>query len=98
MRVLALEADYANPEKTYADGNESYTWVRLQHVQFNFYEMRYLHGDDHGDDGGERDMQKLWRAAQGSRNLAFVSCDEVEAGMWTTSTGVTGTAGGELFL
>lgn len=94
MRVLALEADYPNPEKTYADGYEGYAWIRLQHVPFNFYEMRYLHSDD----GGERDMQKLWRAAQRSRNRAFVSCDEVEAGMWTTSTGVTGPLEGSYFF
>lgn len=104
MRVLALEADYPEPGKTYADGYEGYTWVRLQHVPFDFYEMRYLHGDDDDDDdadgdgGGERGMQRLWRAAQGSRNRAFVSSDEVEAGRWSTSTGVTGPLEGSYFF
>lgn len=104
MRVLALEADYPKPGKTYADGYEGYTWVRLQHVPFNFYEMRCLHGDDDGNgdgdgnDDGERGMQRLWRSAQGSRNRAFVSCDEVEAEKWTTSTGVTGPLEGSYFF
>ena len=69
VRVLALEADYPKPGKTYKDGYEGYTWVRLEHISFNFYEMRYLNGGDDDDDGDEnsgggKSMLRLWQAAQ----------------------------------
>ena len=81
MRVLALEADYPRPDKKYAEGYEGYTWLRLQHIRYNFYKERYLYGDDDGfsEVGEDVGMQELWRAAQGSRHRAFVSCDPVKA-------------------
>ena len=75
-------------------------------MPFNFYEMRYLYGDDDDeknngdssrDSSSKKSMQTLWRAAQQSRNRAFVSCDAAEAGRWTASTGVTGPLPGSYF-
>ncbi|TGO65431.1 hypothetical protein BCON_0002g00130 [Botryotinia convoluta] len=83
MRIRAFEADYPVPGKTYAEGYQGYTWVRLDQLVYNFYELRLTQADKVG-------MDKIWQAAQRSRNAAFVSMDIVEAGNWTPSNPISG--------
>jgi hypothetical protein len=78
MRIRAFEADYPVPGKTYAEGYQGYTWVRLDQLVTNFYELRSTKADEVG-------MDEIWQAAQQSRNTAFVSMDSKEAGNWTPS-------------
>jgi hypothetical protein len=78
MRIRAFEADYPVPGKTYAEGYQGYTWVRLDQLVTNFYELRSTKADEVG-------MDEIWQAAQQSQNTAFVSMDSNEAGNWTPS-------------
>ncbi|PQE03063.1 hypothetical protein CJF31_00002898 [Rutstroemia sp. NJR-2017a BVV2] len=78
MRIRAFEADYPVPGKKYAEGYEGYTWVRLDQLVTNFYELRSMKADEVG-------MDEIWQAAQQSRNTAFVGMDSKEAGNWTPS-------------
>ncbi|KAF7905591.1 uncharacterized protein EAF01_006112 [Botrytis porri] len=78
MRIRAFEADYPVPGKTYAEGYQGYTWVRLDQLVYNFYKLRSIKADKVG-------MDEIWQAAQQSRNPAFVGLDTREAGNWTPS-------------
>ncbi|KAF7885254.1 hypothetical protein EAF00_011072 [Botryotinia globosa] len=83
MQIRAFEADYPVPGKIYAEGYQGYTWVRLDQLVYNFYELRLNKADKVG-------MDEIWQAAQRSRNAAFVSMDIVEAGNWTPSNPMSG--------
>ncbi|KAM0123676.1 hypothetical protein ACHAO1_011240 [Botrytis cinerea] len=83
MQIRAFEADYPVPGKVYAEGYQGYTWVRLDQLVYNFYELRLIQADKVG-------MDEIWQAAQRSRNAAFVSMDIVEAGNWTRSNPMSG--------
>ncbi|PQE18209.1 hypothetical protein CJF30_00009357 [Rutstroemia sp. NJR-2017a BBW] len=83
MRIRAFEADYPVPGKTYAEGYEGYTWVRLDQLVTNFYELRSMKADEVG-------MDEIWQSAQQSHNAAFVSMDSKEAGNWTPSNPMGG--------
>jgi hypothetical protein len=72
LRVLALEADFPVEGKKYAEGYQGYTWVRLDQLVYNFYELRSTKADEVG-------MDEIWKASLRSRNQAFVSLDPEEA-------------------
>lgn len=81
MWVYAVDPDYSSPIGTSAVGISSkeyrnYLRVRLQQLVNNFFDARRFHAD-------EFPMQTLWRAAQPSRNSAFVSVKESEQQLWT---------------
>lgn len=50
--------------------------VRLQQIVNNFYDARRFHGTEYS-------MEKLWEAAQKSKQQAFVSLKDEEARSWT---------------
>lgn len=83
IRIRAFEANYPVPGKTYAEGCQGYTWIRLDQLVCNFYELRSMKADKVG-------MDEIWQAAQQSRNAAFVSMDTEEAGKWTPSNVISG--------
>ncbi|TGO11210.1 hypothetical protein BTUL_0115g00290 [Botrytis tulipae] len=83
MRIRAFEADYPVPGKTYVEGYQGYTWVRLDQLVYNFYELRSMKAEKVG-------MDEILQAAQQSRNAAFVSLDTKEAGNWTPSNPMGG--------
>jgi len=83
MRVLAFEADFPVPGREYEEGYQGFTWVRLDQLIYNFYELRLMKADEVG-------MDKIWKAAQKSRHQAFVSMDPEEASSYTNSCGLWG--------
>ena len=83
MRALAFEADFPVPGREYEEGYQGYTWVRMDQLIYNFYELRLMKADEVG-------MDKIWKAAQKSRNQAFVSMDPEEASSFTNSCGLSG--------
>ncbi|CAD6439911.1 ea30048a-8284-457a-aae8-770c2968d441 [Sclerotinia trifoliorum] len=82
MRVLAFEAEFPVPGRTYKEGYQGYTWVRLDQLVYYFYNLRLNKADELG-------MDKIWEAAQKSRNGAFVSMDPEEAMNWSHSCHLT---------
>ncbi|KAG9594378.1 hypothetical protein KCU77_g12454, partial [Aureobasidium melanogenum] len=81
MWVYAVDPDYIQPTHTAAVETQSnqyrgYLHVRLQQLVNHFFDARRFHAD-------EFPMQTLWRAAQASRNRAFVSVKESEQQLWT---------------
>lgn len=81
MWVYAVDPDYTQPAGTAAMENSpheyrGYMRVRLQQLVNNFFDARRFRVDDFS-------MQMLWRAAQPSRNQAFVSVKESEQQLWT---------------
>ncbi|KAF7954895.1 uncharacterized protein EAE97_000154 [Botrytis byssoidea] len=76
MRVLAFEAEFPVPGRTYVEGYQGYTWVRLDQLVYYFYELRIKN---------ELGMDKIWEAAKKSQNSAFVSMDPEEALNWSRS-------------
>ncbi|KAK0122592.1 hypothetical protein ONS96_009633 [Cadophora gregata f. sp. sojae] len=82
MHILAFEADYPITSRKYIDGYEGFSWIRLDQLAYNFYELR-LKADKIG-------MDQIWKAAQISRNQAFVSMKPEEALTWTGSSSMTG--------
>ncbi|KAF7927657.1 uncharacterized protein EAE98_006039 [Botrytis deweyae] len=76
MRVLAFEAEFPVPGRTYVEGYQGYTWVRLDQLVCYFYELRMKN---------ELGIDKIWEAAQKSQNSAFVSMDPEEALNWSRS-------------
>lgn len=83
MRVLAFEADFPIPGRQYEEGYQGFTWVRLDQLIYNFYELRLMKAEEVG-------MDKIWKAAQHSRHQAFVSMDSEEASSHTNSCGLWG--------
>lgn len=83
MRILAFEADYPVPGRTYVEGYQGYTWVRLDQLVFHFYELRAMKEMEIG-------MDEIWKAAQASFHQAFVSMDVEEATKWTRSNYMRG--------
>ncbi|PQE19029.1 hypothetical protein CJF32_00010428 [Rutstroemia sp. NJR-2017a WRK4] len=83
MRIRAFEANYPVPGKEYPEGYKGYTWVRLDQLVTNFYELRSMKADEVG-------MDEIWQSAQQSRNAAFVSMDSKEAGNCTPSNPMGG--------
>lgn len=81
MRVLAFEADFPVEGRKYVDGYQGFTWVRLDQLVSNFYELRLLKADVVG-------MDEIWKAAQHSYQRAFVSMDPEEALNRTVSEGL----------
>ena len=82
-RILAFEADFPAPGREYIEGYQGFTWVRLDQLVYNFYELRLLKADEVGID-------EMWKAAQDTRNQAFVSMDPEEASIWTKSNWMSG--------
>ena len=66
LRVLAFEADFPIEGHEYVEGYQGFTWVRLDQLVYNFYELRIARTEVAG-------MQGIWEASQRSRNQAFVS-------------------------
>lgn len=66
LRVLAFEADFPVEGHEYVEGYQGFTWVRLDQLVYNFYELRMART-------GATRMEEIWEASQGSRNQAFVS-------------------------
>lgn len=83
MRVLAFEADFPVPCRQYEEGYPGFTWVRLDQLIYNFYELRSMKAEEVG-------MDKIWKAAQQSRHQAFVSMDPEEALSFTNSCSLMG--------
>ncbi|KAH7372121.1 hypothetical protein BKA64DRAFT_715129 [Cadophora sp. MPI-SDFR-AT-0126] len=83
MRILAFEADYPVPGRKYIEGYQGFTWVRLDQLVYNFYELRSIKAHDIG-------MDEIWKAGQQSRHQAFVSMDIQEATSWTRSNYMRG--------
>ncbi|KAH9213103.1 hypothetical protein DL95DRAFT_447254 [Leptodontidium sp. 2 PMI_412] len=79
MRIRAYEADFPVLGRKYEEGYEGFTWVRLDQLVYNFYELRLMNSSDLG-------MDKIWKMSQGSRNKAFISMDPEEAGMSITNS------------
>jgi hypothetical protein len=65
MRVLAFEVDFPVERRKCAEEYQGFTWVRLDQLVFNFYELRLMLP--------EIGMDDIWKAAQKSRHKAFVS-------------------------
>lgn len=76
MRILAFEAAYPEPGRTYEAGYEGWMWVRLEQLVDGFYEARM-------NDSPRMDV--LWKAAQGSRHKAFASLDPDEARIFSST-------------
>lgn len=55
--------------------------MRLQQLVNNFFDARRFQEDDYS-------MKALWEAAQNTRNKAFVSVNDAEAGLWKMSRDV----------
>ncbi|KAH7310300.1 hypothetical protein BKA65DRAFT_165403 [Rhexocercosporidium sp. MPI-PUGE-AT-0058] len=72
LRVLAFEADFPVKGREYVEGYQGFTWVRLDQLVYNFYELRLLRAE-------EIKMDQIWKVAQESRNQAFVSMDPGES-------------------
>ncbi|KUJ19025.1 uncharacterized protein LY89DRAFT_510913 [Mollisia scopiformis] len=87
MRILAFEADFPQPGRTYVEGYQGWTWVRLEQLVDAFYGARM---DE------ELGMDEIWKAAERSKNEVFASLDAEEAGIWTTSTSMTGPLPGSI--
>lgn len=83
IQIRAFEADYPVSGKTYAEGYEGYTWVRLDQLVYNFYELRSMKADMVG-------MDEIWQAAQQNGNAAFVNMDPEEADLWMPSNLMSG--------
>lgn len=81
MRILALDAEFPAWDNKYADGYQGFSCVRLDQLIYNFYELRLLKADEIGMD---------WKAAQVSRQEAFVSMQLEEALSWTHSSSAVG--------
>lgn len=45
MRIRAFDADYPLPGETYAEGYPEYTWVRLNQLVYDFYDLRSMKAD-----------------------------------------------------
>ncbi|KAK0104337.1 hypothetical protein ONS96_005422 [Cadophora gregata f. sp. sojae] len=71
LRVLVIEADFPVKGHEYVEGYEGFTWVRLDQLVYNFYELRMVRN-------GSTGMDEIWEAAQRSRNQAFVSMEAGE--------------------
>ena len=71
------------PGREYKEGYQGFTWVRLDQLVYNFYELRLMKADEVG-------MDKIWKAAQTSDHQAFVSMDPEEATIRTRSSGRMG--------
>ncbi|KAF7868879.1 uncharacterized protein EAF02_009615 [Botrytis sinoallii] len=69
MRVLAFEAEFPVPGRTYVEGYQD-------QLVYYFYELRMKN---------EPGMDKIWEAAQKSQNSAFVVMDPEEALNWSRS-------------
>jgi len=80
MRILAVEADFSAPGREYVDGYRGYTWVRVQQLADEFFEMRWARP--------KVGMDKVWEAAQQSKHQAFVSIDAKEAKSFTWSNDI----------
>ncbi|TGO40654.1 hypothetical protein BHYA_0033g00070 [Botrytis hyacinthi] len=76
MRALASEAEFPVSGRTYVEGYQGYTWVRLDHLLYYFYELRLKN---------ELGMDKIWEAAKKSQNSAFISMEPEEALNWSRS-------------
>lgn len=83
MRILAFEADFPVEGRTYAEGYQGFTWVRMDQLIYNFYELRLMKANEIG-------MDEIWKAAQKSRHGAFVSMDPEEALNWKPTCSMSG--------
>lgn len=85
MWVWAVDPDYkAGAALTKDDQKDEYKGhlrVRLQQLVNNFFDARRFQEDDYS-------MKALWEAAQKTRNKAFVSVNDAEAGLWKMSRDV----------
>ncbi|KAH6718402.1 hypothetical protein BKA61DRAFT_732685 [Leptodontidium sp. MPI-SDFR-AT-0119] len=79
MWMMAYEADFPKPGHKYIEGYEGFTRVRLDQLVYNFYELRLK--DEIGID-------RIWEAAQKSRNRAFIGMDPEEATSSITNSNV----------
>lgn len=82
MRILALEADFPQPGRTYVEGYRGWTWVRFEQLVYRFYAARLK---------GKPEMDEIWKAAQGSIHGAFAATDPEVAKVHTFYDGVIGT-------
>ncbi|KAI1171967.1 hypothetical protein F4777DRAFT_27641 [Nemania sp. FL0916] len=85
MWVWAIDPDFDSGSAAQeakgeeADGEfKGYMRVRLQQLVNNFFQQRHFHPE-------EQPLASLWKAATKSKNRAFVSVKEDEAGLWTGS-------------
>ncbi|KAL2059908.1 hypothetical protein VTL71DRAFT_10063 [Oculimacula yallundae] len=83
MRILAYEAEFPVPDREYVDGYQGFSWIRLDQLVYNFYELRLTRPDEVG-------MDEIWKAAQGSYERAFVSLLPEEASSRTHSGSMQG--------
>lgn len=83
MWVWAVDPDFEAPaeQRLTESRYNGCLRVRLQQLVHNFFDARRFHE-------GEHSLEQLWRAAQGSKNQAFVSLKSEEAGLWTMSRDV----------
>lgn len=82
FRVLAFEAEQVS-DREYIEGYHGFTWVRLDQLVYNFYELRLMNADEVG-------MDEIWKAAQESPHRAFISMDPEEALSRTGSCRMSG--------
>jgi hypothetical protein len=81
MRILAFEADFPQPNRTYIEGYQGWTWVRFEQLVYRFY------GACLNENLG---MDEIWKAAQGSKHGAFAALDPEVAKIRTHGTSMTG--------
>ncbi|KAI3339226.1 hypothetical protein F4824DRAFT_456441 [Ustulina deusta] len=95
MWVWAVDPDFKSPAsgaegikegeegKKGDDRFRGYMRVRLQQLTNNFFEQRQFHADVYP-------LARLWEASVPSKNQAFVSVNEDEAGLWCGDRSVGG--------
>ncbi|KAI0024492.1 hypothetical protein F4780DRAFT_604121 [Xylariomycetidae sp. FL0641] len=75
MQIWAVDPDYVPEPGDDEIGYQGYLKVRVQQLVNNFFEVRKFHPEEYS-------MRTLWKAAQNSRNNAFVSVREEEQGLF----------------
>lgn len=78
LRMLAFEAGFPVAGREYIKGYQGFTWVRMDQLVYDFYELRLRRADEVG-------MDEIWQAAQSSRHQAFVSMNPTEY-TWRTGS------------
>ncbi|KAK4210280.1 hypothetical protein QBC37DRAFT_485511 [Rhypophila decipiens] len=90
MRIIAVDADFVDDDATASskdnDTCQGWTWVRIEQLANRFYGARIsLEGE-----APRVGIEEIWKAAQASRNGAFVAMDPEVARVWTESTTMRG--------